>query len=142
MQLEFDHVAVVVNSIAEFTPVLERLTGLSGSPPEQILSQGVDVSFVGAVEVVQPTSPDGGVARFLEKRGPGLHHIAYRTDDLAAVMSQLTREGYQFTSAEPAIGRRGHPVAFIHPGSTGGLLIEFVEKPNPAQNDGPGSSST
>jgi len=132
MQLEFDHVAVAVHSLSEFLPVLERLTGLGGSPPERIASQGVDVSFVGSVEVIEPTSSDTGVARFLEKRGPGLHHIAYRTGNLADLMSRLTSEGYRFTSPEPAVGRGGHQVAFLHPSSTGGLLVEFVEKPAPA----------
>ena len=146
MDLEFDHVAVLVQSLAESTPALERLTGTASSPAEEIPSQRVRVCFVGSVELIEPTSPDTGVARYLEKRGPGLHHIAYRVDDVGSTVNRLTSEGYRFTSDEPMVGRGGHRVAFLHPSSTGGVLIEFVERPrNPteeAELRGPESAST
>lgn len=128
MNLEFDHVAVAVRSLTEFRSLLERLSGLSGSPVEEVPAQGVEVSFVGPVEVIRPTSEDSGVARFLEKRGPGLHHVAYRVPDVEAAMTELLDEGYRFTSDGPMAGRGGHRVAFLHPAATGGVLIELVEK--------------
>ena len=131
MKVEFDHVAVAVPELDAFRTVLERLTGCDGSPPERVETQGVDVCFVGPVEVVAPLSPDSGVGRFLERRGPGLHHIAYRVDDLDATMTRLREQGHRFTQEEPGEGRGGHRVAFLHPSSTGGVLIEFVERHDP-----------
>ena len=126
--LEFDHVAIAVRSLADSLPLLERLSGLNGSPPEDVAAQGVRVTFVGPVEVIEPLSDDNGVARFIHKKGPGLHHIAYRVEDVAETMSALQEEGYRFTSEAPMEGRGGHRIAFLHPKSTGGVLIELVEK--------------
>ena len=123
-----DHVAIAVRSLARSLPVLERLTGLKASGPEVVPSQGVEVCFVGNVELIRPLNEDGGVARFLERRGPGLHHIAYRVTDVAGLMTGLSAEGYEFTSAEPVTGAGGHKIAFLHPRSTGGILVELVEK--------------
>lgn len=126
--LKFDHVAVAARSFDDVLPLMERLTGAKATAPERVDAQGVDVSFVGDLEVIVPFDPDTGVARFLDRRGPGLHHVAYRTDDVAALMEKLTAEGWTFTSAEPTVGRGGHRIAFLHPRSTGGLLVELVEK--------------
>ncbi|NNF26523.1 MAG: VOC family protein [Gemmatimonadetes bacterium] len=131
MKLEFDHVAVAVPELDVFRTLLERLTGQEGSPTERVESQGVDVCFVGPVEVIAPHGSDSGVGRFLERRGAGLHHIAYRVADLEGTMARMTEEGYRFTQEEPAAGRGGHRVAFLHPASTGGVLIEFLEHPGP-----------
>ena len=128
LELEFDHVAIAVRALEDSLPLLERLSGTTGSPIETVESQGVDVTFVGPVELIQPLTEEGGVARFIEKRGPGLHHIAYRVKDVASVMERLVSEGYRFTSDAPMQGRGGHSIAFLHPGSTGGVLIELVEK--------------
>lgn len=127
MKLEFDHVAVAVPSLDRFRTALERITGLEGSPPERVPSQGVDVCFVGPVEILQADDPDTPVGRFLARRGPGLHHIAYRVDSVPETMARLRAEGFEFTREEPAEGRGGHRVAFLHPASTGGVLIEFLD---------------
>ncbi|MDH3222533.1 MAG: VOC family protein [Gemmatimonadota bacterium] len=127
MKLEFDHVAVAVPSLDGFRTALERITGLRGSPAERVASQGVDVCFVGPVEILESHSPDTPVGRFLARRGPGLHHIAYRVDNVSDAMERLRREGFEFTREEPAEGRGGHRVAFLHPASTGGVLIEFLD---------------
>ena len=131
MKLEFDHVAVAVPELDAFRTVLERLTGREGSPTERVDTQGVDVCFVGPVEVIAPHDSASGVARFLEKRGAGLHHIAYRVEDLDDTMARLKDEGYRFTQEEAGRGRGGHRVAFLHPASTGGVLIEFLEHAQP-----------
>ena len=129
--LELDHVAIAVRSFDEVLPVLERLSGVTAREPERVESQGVEVCFVGSVELIRPLDPadaGNGVARFVERRGTGLHHVAYRVTDVAALMGELAAEGYAFTSREPMTGAGGHRIAFLHPRSTGGVLVELVER--------------
>ncbi len=129
--LELDHVAVVVASIATALPTFEALVGARGSTPERVEAQGVAVSFVGAgaarLELLEPLTPESGVGRFLEKRGPGLHHIAYRVADLAGTLDRQAAAGVQLIDRAPRPGAHGHLVAFIHPRSAGGVLVELVE---------------
>ncbi|HSG49210.1 MAG TPA: methylmalonyl-CoA epimerase [Longimicrobiales bacterium] len=125
--LPVDHVAVAIPDLAEAIPLYERLTGARSSPVEDIPSQGVRVAFVGGVELLEPLSPASTVARFLERNGPGLHHIAYRTDDIRSELARLSRTGFQLIDAEPRPGAGGHLVAFLHPRSTGGVLVELVQ---------------
>ena len=127
--LAIDHFAVAVTSLAEATPVWERLVGHAPSPIEDIPAQGVRVTFLGALELLEPTSSDSAVGRFLQKRGPGLHHVAYRTDDLRAELARLEAAGCPLIDQEPRLGARGHRVAFLHPRATGGVLVELVEHP-------------
>lgn len=122
-----DHVAVAVSSLKETRSLFQLLTGNDCSPVEELPSQGVRVCFVGSVELLEPLSPDTTVGRFLQKRGQGLHHIAYRVPDLPAALSQLRTQGMELIDEEPRAGARGHQVAFIHPRSTGGVLIELVQ---------------
>ena len=125
--LPLDHVAIAVRSLAEATPRFERLTGSPATPVESIDSQGVRVAFVGAVELLEPTRPESPVGRFLERRGVGLHHVAYRTANLAEELERLRAAGYELIDERPRPGARGHMVAFLHPRSTGGVLVELVE---------------
>jgi methylmalonyl-CoA/ethylmalonyl-CoA epimerase len=129
--LPLDHVAVAVESIDAMLPTLESVTGAVGSPRERVASQGVEACFVGPdpgrLELLQPLGPDTPVGRFLAKRGPGLHHIAYRVTDLDAELRRLETAGIELIDRAPRPGARGHRVAFIHPRSTGGVLIELVE---------------
>ena len=125
---ELDHIAIAVRSFDEFVPLLERLGGDAATPPTRVESQGVEVRFVGGVELIRPLAEDGGVARFIERRGPGLHHIAYRVPDVGRLMDELRAEGYAFTSDGPMTGAGGHRIAFMHPRSAGGVLVEFVER--------------
>jgi methylmalonyl-CoA epimerase len=123
-----DHVAVAVSSLSDAVPMFERLSGASGSPVEALPAQGVNVVFVGSVELLEPRGPDTTVARFLDRRGPGLHHIAYRVPDIREALRRLADEGYRLIDSEPRPGAGGHQVAFLHPASTGGVLIELVER--------------
>ena len=125
--LPLDHVAMAVPSLEEARTSYERLTGWPGSTPEILPDQGVRVVFVGPVELLEPLTPDSTVGRFLARRGPGLHHIAYRTPDLEGEMGRLAAEGFRLIDREPRPGARGHRVAFLHPGSTGKILVELVE---------------
>lgn len=125
--LELDHVAIAVRSFEEVQRVLESLTGHAATPPERVESQGVEICFVGNVELIRPIRADTGVARFIERRGSGLHHIAYRTPDVARLMGELEAAGFRFTSAAPMTGHGGRRIAFMHPKATGGVLVELVE---------------
>jgi methylmalonyl-CoA/ethylmalonyl-CoA epimerase len=125
--LPLDHVAVAVASIEEALPLYERLGGVSGSPIEALAEQGVRVAFVGPVELLEPLGPETPVGRFLARRGPGLHHIAYRTPDIRKELARLSAEGFEAIDREPRSGARGHRVAFLHPRTTGGALVELVE---------------
>ena len=122
-----DHVAIAVHSLEESAVVYELLTGESRSPVEVLEAQGVRVAFVGQVELLEPLGPDTTVGRFLERRGQGLHHIAYRTDDIVADLARLDAEGIELIDEKPRPGASGHQVAFLHPRSTGGILLELVE---------------
>lgn len=126
-----DHVAVVVPSLEEGCRFFELLAGERCSPPEVIGSQGVRVAFAGSIEILEPVDPEGTVARFLRRRGPGLHHIAYRVPDLPAVLARLREAGMDLIDREPRLGARGHQVAFLHPRSTGGILVELVAHAEP-----------
>ena len=125
---ELHHVAVAVPSIGEAAPLLELLTGASCSPPEEIPDQGVRVAFVGQLELLEPLGPDGTVARFLERRGPGLHHVAYRVPDIPSALREREEKGFRLIDREPRPGAGGHLVAFLHPGSTAGVLWELVQE--------------
>lgn len=125
--LPIDHIAVAVPSIARAAPLYERLTGSSCSPVETLAAQGAKVAFVGSVELVEPLGPDTPVGRFLERHGPGLHHVAYRAEDLERELERLAKEGFELLDARPRTGAGGHRVAFLHPRSTGKVLVELVE---------------
>ncbi len=129
--LPLDHIAIAVPSIAEAALLYQHTTGAGGSAIERVESQGVDVAFLGAgpvrLELIQPITADGSVARFLERRGPGLHHIAYRVPDLDAALARLVEAGVRLIDRAPRPGARGHRVAFLHPSSMAGVLVELVE---------------
>jgi methylmalonyl-CoA/ethylmalonyl-CoA epimerase len=124
----FHHVAVAVPSIEKARGLFELLSGTPGSEPETVSSQGVRVMFVGPVELIEPLAPDSTVARFLERRGSGLHHVAYESDDLPSDLARLKEAGLELIDEEPRPGAGGHLVAFLHPRSTGGILVELVQR--------------
>ena len=131
MELPLDHVAIAVPSITAALPLFELLAQAAGSPVERVESQKVEVLFIGTgtgrIELLQPTAPDSTVQKFLDRRGPGLHHIAYRVPDIAAALERLAAAGVRLIDREPRPGAGGHRVAFLHPQSTHGVLVELVE---------------
>lgn len=122
---------MAVASIDEALPTLELISGARGSSPEEIPDQQVRAVFVGTgagrLELLEPTSPASPVARFLARRGPGLHHVAYRVPDLEATLRHLSAAGTELIDSVPRAGAHGRRVAFIHPRSAGGVLVELVE---------------
>lgn len=126
-----DHVGIAVQSLDESIPLFESITGGKGYGREAVESQGVEIVFVGSgagrVELLAPTREDSPVGKFLAKRGPGVHHLCYRVPDVTAALAEFEREGYQLIDREPRTGGHGHRVAFLHPRSTGGVLVELVQ---------------
>lgn len=122
------HVAVAVHSIDESRGVYELLSGERCSTPETLEAHGVRVAFVGSVELLEPLDPETSVGRFLDRRGPSLHHIAYLSDDLEADLARLEAEGIELIDRVPRVGAGGHRVAFLSPSASGGVLIELVER--------------
>lgn len=122
-----DHIAIAVRSIETSAPLYELLSGATCSPPETLESQGVRVAFVGTIELLEPLAPDTTVGRFIDRNGEGLHHIAYQVEDIEAELARLLEEGLELVDSTPRPGAGGHRVAFLHPRSTGRVLVELVE---------------
>lgn len=125
------HVAIVVGSIAEARTTYVDLLGMRCGEVENVPDQKVNVlvCWAGAqrIELVEPASDDSPVSAFLQKRGGGLHHLAYRVDDVAAAIATLERGGVRMIDSAPRPGAHGTRIAFVHPKSTGGVLTELVE---------------
>ena len=126
-QLPLDHVAVAVPSLREATVLYESLTGSSATPVETLDSQGVRVTFVDTLELLEPLAQDTPVGRFLSRHGPGLHHVAYRTTDIERELARLVAAGFEAIDPKPRPGARGHQVAFLHPRSAGKVMVELVQ---------------
>ena len=122
-----DHVAVAVRSIRDSAALFEPVTGHSCSTIEELPAHDVNAAFLGPLELIEPRSPESPIARFIERSGPGLHHIAYRVIDIAAALEDLRSRGFQVIDEKPRPGARGHQVAFLHPRATGGTLVELVQ---------------
>lgn len=125
------HVAYAVEDIDAALPVYTDRYGMSVEVRERLDDQGVEAVSLAAgtshVELIQPVDPDSGVARFLQRRGPGLHHVAFEVADLAAALAELRDGGAELIDDEPRRGLGGHMIAFIHPRASGGVLTELVQ---------------
>ena len=131
MFAQIDHVGVAVEDLDAAIALHERAYGLALAHREVVEEQGVEAVLldVGAshVELLRPLQPDTAVGRFLASRGPGLHHVAYRVDDIEAALDALRGQGLQLIDETPRTGIRDSRVAFAHPRSTGGVLTEIVQ---------------
>ena len=129
---KIDHIAIIVRSIEEALQVYEGALGLELTDVKEVPEQAVRVAFLpvgeSKIELVEPLTADGGVARFLEKRGEGLHHICLEVDDIEAALQDLAAQGVRLIDEQPRQGAHGR-VAFLHPKSAHGVLIELIEKP-------------
>ena len=126
-----DHLGIAVKSLAEAKKFYETL-GLEIMPEEVVEGEKVRVAMVpvgeSRIELLEPTSPDSTIAKFLEKRGPGLHHVALQVTNLVERVEQLKAAGTRLINDEVKIGAGGHMYVFVHPSSTGGVLLELVEE--------------
>jgi methylmalonyl-CoA epimerase len=131
MLRQIDHVGVAVEDI---DAALGLYTGQLAMPlqhRETVEDQGVDAALLGVgaghVELLAPLGPDTPVGKYLERRGPGLHHVAYAVADIDAALEQLRAAGLRLIDETPRVGIRNSRVAFVHPGAVGGVLTEIVE---------------
>lgn len=127
-----DHIGVAVPSIAEARKFFEEILGLAVTGTESIEEQKVTVAFLPLgdteVELLEPAGQDGPVARFLEKNGPGIQHVAFRVDNLEAALAELKARGVRLIDTEPRYGAGGARIAFIHPRESHGVLVELCER--------------
>ncbi len=125
------HVAYAVEDIDTALAVYTDRYGMTVEVRERLDDQGVEAVSLGAgtshVELIQPVDPECGVARFLERHGPGLHHVAFEVDDLPAALAELRHGGAELIDDHPRRGLGGHMIAFIHPRASGGVLTELVQ---------------
>jgi methylmalonyl-CoA/ethylmalonyl-CoA epimerase len=126
-----DHVGIAVHTLDGSLGHFESITGHKGYGRERVDAQGVEVIFVGEgpgrLELVAPLDPECAMARHLAARGPGMHHLCYRVDDIVAELARHRAEGRRLVDEAPRPGAHGHLVAFLHPRSTEGVLIELLQ---------------
>jgi len=126
-----DHIGVAVEDLDAAIALYGERLDLELVHRETVESQGVEAVLLDVgenhVELLRPLSPDTPVGKFLAKRGPGLHHVAYQTDDIDRTLGEVRDAGIELIDQSPRIGIRGSRVAFLHPRSTGGVLTEIVE---------------
>lgn len=127
-----DHIGIAVKSIEEALPYYTKTLSLPLLAIEEVASQKVRVAFIDAgnikLELLEATEEDGPIAKFIEKRGEGIHHVAFRVKDIHSRMATLKKEGVQLLQEAPKKGAGGAKVAFLHPKSSYGVLYELCEK--------------
>jgi methylmalonyl-CoA epimerase len=125
-----DHLGVAVKSLAAAKAIYEKL-GMTVSPEELVEAEQVRVVMVpvgeARLELLEPTSDSSVIAKFIAKRGEGLHHVSLRVPDLAAAVARLKKDGVRLVSEDIKVGAGGHRYVFVHPSSAGGVLLELVE---------------
>ena len=126
-----DHIGVATDDLDASLALYEGSMAMPLAHRETVQEQGVEAVLLDVgdchVELLSPLGPDTPVGKFLERKGPGLHHVAYRVDDINAALAQLADAGIELIDSEPRTGIRESQVAFLHPRSTGGVLTEIVQ---------------
>ncbi|HQG84659.1 MAG TPA: methylmalonyl-CoA epimerase [Syntrophales bacterium] len=126
-----DHIGIAVKSIAESLKVYEAM-GLKSVGVEEVAEQKVRVAFLPLgeteIELLESTAPDGPVAKYIEKNGEGIQHLALRVDNLEAALAEMKAKGVRLIDEKPRYGAGGAKIAFVHPRSTGGVLLELSER--------------
>ena len=126
-----DHIGVAVDDLEEAVSLYSERLGMPVQHRETVEAQGVEAVLLGVgeshVELLSPLGPETAVGRFLERNGPGMHHVAYGTDDIESALQDARAAGLALIDEQPRTGIRGSRVAFVHPKSTGGVLTELVQ---------------
>lgn len=137
--MKIEHIGIATRSLDEALGFWRDALGLQVTHTEIVEEQGVRVAMLPVgeprIELLEPTHADSPVARFLEKRGAGIHHVAVRVDDIRAAISRLKESGARLIDESPRVGAGGCLVAFVHPSAAGGVLLELVEHTDSAVND-------
>jgi methylmalonyl-CoA epimerase len=135
MKAVLDHIGIAVKDLAAAL-AFYRALGLEIEAPEEVASQRVRAHFVpvgeARLELLEATAPDSPIAKYVEKRGPGLHHITLRVDDIEAALAQLKAHGAKLIDERPRPGAEGSLVAFVHPASAHGVLVELKQAARPS----------
>jgi methylmalonyl-CoA epimerase len=130
--MRIDHVAIAVTSMQDALRTFKELWGLEPDRVEQVASDKITEAMLPVgdshLQLLEPTAPDSTVAKFIERRGEGLHHIAVQVENIETVLEHLRSRGATLIDQTPRIGGGGHRVAFVHPKTTNGILIELVER--------------
>jgi methylmalonyl-CoA epimerase len=128
---KINHIGVAVKQLESSLHVFQELLGMKCSGVEEVKEQNVKVAILpigeSKIELLESTSPEGNIAKYIEKKGEGIHHIAFEVDDLEAILVDLKKKGVQLIDQEPRSGAGGARIAFLHPKSTNGVLIELCE---------------
>ncbi|MCS7287371.1 MAG: methylmalonyl-CoA epimerase [Anaerolineae bacterium] len=132
MAMKIDHIAIAVHSLEEALRVYRDLLGLELKGVEQVPEQGVRIAFLPVgetrLELLEPLSTESPVAKFLEKRGEGIHHICFEVEDLEKTLQDLAGKGVKLIDEQPRIGAHGRKMAFVHPKSLHGVLLELYQR--------------
>lgn len=132
MRVTLDHVGIAVSDLAEALAFYRDALGLEIEAPEEVASQRVRAHFVplgeAAIELLEATAPDSPIAKYIDRRGPGLHHITLRVEDIHLTLDALKARGVRLIDDTPRPGAHGSLVAFIHPSAAHGVLVELVQR--------------
>jgi methylmalonyl-CoA/ethylmalonyl-CoA epimerase len=132
--LKIDHLALLVDDMDAALDFWHSALGLEPSQVSEIPAEQSQIAFLPAgdslIELVRPTSEDSGLKRYLEKRGPGMHHVCLQVDDIVGLLAHLKEKGVQLINEEPRLGEDGRKYAFVHPKSAFGVMIELYELPS------------
>ena len=132
MKATLDHIGIAVGDLSQALAFYRDALGLEVEPPEEVASQRVRAHFVpvgeATLELLEPTAPDSPIAKFIEKRGPGVHHITLRVDDIREALARLKARGIRLIDESPRAGAEGALIAFVHPASTHGVLVELKQR--------------
>jgi methylmalonyl-CoA epimerase len=129
--MELDHIGIAVENLQSALAAYEPIVGAKGSPPEVVGSQRARVSFVSVsgphLEFLEPTDPESPIGKFLSRRGPGIHHLAFRVPSVDSALAAVRAQGGRLVDERARPGARGRRVGFAHPSAFLGTLVEFVE---------------
>lgn len=132
MVRKVDHIGVAVSNLEEALKIYTEVLGLKLHGTEVVEEQKVRVAFVPVgdteIELLESTDPEGPIAKFIEKRGQGMQHIAFRVDDIDEALERMRQKGVRLIDEKPRYGAGGARIAFLHPKSTGGVLVELCER--------------
>ena len=134
MKATLDHIGIAVKDLEKALAFYRDALGLEVEAPEEVASQHVRAHFIrvgqSSLELLEATAPDSAIARYVDKRGPGIHPITLRVEDIAAVLARLKSKGVRLVDESPRPGAEGALVAFIHPSATHGVLVELKQSPD------------
>lgn len=129
---KIEHIGIAVKSLSESNSLFEKLLGVAPYKEEEVASEGVRTSFFRSgpnkIELLEATDPGSPIAKFLEKKGEGIHHIAFEVSDIVAEMERLKQEGFTILNETPKKGADNKLVAFLHPKGTNGVLVELCQE--------------